>query len=269
MELIETKKCNICTLDKSLSEFFWETKKGVKKYRAVCKPCEKIKYSDLWNKRLLTGETIKCCNCDLEKDINSYSQKNQTRCSDCNTIFLRLGQKRYSLEFREKHGKNRKNDYNKERRLNDPSYRVKLNLRTYLSKLVKKQKGKAKYFGCPFEFLIKWLEFNFDKYMTMNNYGIYWHIDHVIPCSSFDFTNDFDTAKCFNWTNLRPLKGIENCSRKDNVTTKELLDQKIQVNHFITSIIILDNDSIKTSKTLVEQELIIIKSTLNFLVLIQ
>ena len=38
---------------------------------------------------------------------------------------------------------------------------------------------------------------NFTEEMTFENYGPYWHVDHVIPCSKFDLSNDENIGNCF------------------------------------------------------------------------
>jgi 5-methylcytosine-specific restriction endonuclease McrA len=53
--------------------------------------------------------------------------------------------------------------------------------------------------------LKEWLKFNFSNGMTFDNYGTYWHMDHVIPCSLFNLTNHEDINNCFKWTNIQPL----------------------------------------------------------------
>lgn len=80
---------------------------------------------------------------------------------------------------------------------------------------------------------MEWLKYNFDDKMNWDNYGSYWHIDHVIPCAHFDFTKEEDIKTCFIWTNLRPLEGKENNSKKDKIIPEEIEKQKNQVSKFL------------------------------------
>jgi len=52
--------------------------------------------------------------------------------------------------------------------------------------------------------------------MTWENYGK-WHIDHILPCSSFDMSKESEQRKCFHYTNQRPLWKKENLSRARNI----------------------------------------------------
>ena len=53
------------------------------------------------------------------------------------------------------------------------------------------------------------LERQFLRGMTWDNYGE-WHIDHIVPVTAFDLTNDEDLIACFALTNLRPLWAKDN-----------------------------------------------------------
>jgi hypothetical protein len=40
-----------------------------------------------------------------------------------------------------------------------------------------------------------------------------WHIDHIIPCVSFDLSKPKEQAKCFHYSNLQALWKHENLSK--------------------------------------------------------
>lgn len=52
----------------------------------------------------------------------------------------------------------------------------------------------------------------FKKGMSWDNHGE-WHIDHIIPCASFDLTKESEQKKCFHYTNLQPLWAVENLQK--------------------------------------------------------
>jgi hypothetical protein len=47
-----------------------------------------------------------------------------------------------------------------------------------------------------------------------------WHVDHIIPCSSFDLTDSEQQKKCFHYTNLQPLWAIDNLKKSNKILTK-------------------------------------------------
>lgn len=65
--------------------------------------------------------------------------------------------------------------------------------------------------------------------MTFENYGIIWHLDHVIPCSLFNFENDNEKYYCFNWSNYRPLYCKRNIERNNKLTFKDILLHDIKI----------------------------------------
>lgn len=52
------------------------------------------------------------------------------------------------------------------------------------------------------------IEKQFDDKMSWNNYGSYWHIDHIIPqaCLPYALMSDENFIKCWSLNNLRPLE---------------------------------------------------------------
>ena len=72
--------------------------------------------------------------------------------------------------------------------------------------------------GCSIEHARKHLESQFREGMKWDNHGKYgWHIDHIIPCASFDLTDPEQQKKCFNYKNLQPLWWHENLSKGSKI----------------------------------------------------
>lgn len=57
--------------------------------------------------------------------------------------------------------------------------------------------------------LVAHLERQFSAGMSWANYGK-WHIDHVLPCASFDLTDDLQFQQCWALSNLQPLWAEDN-----------------------------------------------------------
>jgi hypothetical protein len=72
--------------------------------------------------------------------------------------------------------------------------------------------------GCKIDFLRNYIESMFTDGMSWENHGISgWHIDHIIPCASFDLTDIEQQKKCFHYTNLQPLWAAENLRKGDRM----------------------------------------------------
>lgn len=63
--------------------------------------------------------------------------------------------------------------------------------------------------------LKKRLEETFKPEMNWDNYGEYWHLDHIKPVSWFSFNNynDDEFIKCFSLNNLQALEASKNISK--------------------------------------------------------
>lgn len=99
--------------------------------------------------------------------------------------------------------------------------RIKNRLRSRVSKIVS---GSVKYasavadLGCSIEEFKKHLESRFQPGMTWDNYSHSgWHIDHIIPLSSFDLTDEQQLKKACHFTNLQPLWASDNIKKGDSL----------------------------------------------------
>ncbi len=63
--------------------------------------------------------------------------------------------------------------------------------------------------GCSVQDLRTHLQEQFLPGMTWDNYGV-WEIDHKVPCASFNFAIEDEQRRCFHFSNLQPLWGIDN-----------------------------------------------------------
>ena len=103
--------------------------------------------------------------------------------------------------------------------------KIKHNLRNRLLFLLKKSNVKKSVssldlLGCTIEEFKQHIESQFISDMSWDNHGIYkvdgesvWHFDHIIPCSAFNLEDLNQQKKCFHYTNLRPLWGLENIKK--------------------------------------------------------
>jgi hypothetical protein len=230
------KKCNNCLIEKEFINFqkLKSTKDGL---RPICKICRKIKEQKYKQKNL-----------EYNKD---YYKKNKTILKEKNKEYqikniISINKQRKEYRNREEikaHIKEKNKEYNqikkekiKIKRKNDISFRINEVFRSKLHrKINKKSLQYNEYLGCNSEMLNKWLENNFDTQINWNNYGVIWHIDHVIPINLFDKTIDKDIKICFNWKNLCPLFAKENIAKSDNLKIKYIINHVKNVKKYINS----------------------------------
>jgi len=103
-----------------------------------------------------------------------------------------------------------------------PAYRLNCSMRSNMYQSLKKGGGKRNNHWedlVPYtlEELQRHLESKFDSYMTWENYGSYWHVDHIIPLASFTFESADDPQFQLAWalSNLQPLESSENIGKGD------------------------------------------------------
>lgn len=108
------------------------------------------------------------------------------------------------------------------RQKQDPTYRplskedskILHNVRCRLWLAVKnKSHSMTQELGCKNYELREYLESKFEDWMTWDNYGSEWEIDHVIPLSKVDLNNSDDFKKVCHYTNLMPMSISKNRSK--------------------------------------------------------
>ena len=71
--------------------------------------------------------------------------------------------------------------------------------------------------GCTGEEIKRHLESLFDENMTWENYGEYWHIDHIYPLGRANHKDRVEFLAVNNWRNLQPLEAKANMEKGDQV----------------------------------------------------
>jgi hypothetical protein len=101
-----------------------------------------------------------------------------------------------------------------ERKKIDVGFKISHNLRSRIFAAIKngyKSGSAVKDLGCSIPKLKAYLESKFQKGMTWQNWSkTGWHIDHILPLTSFDLTNRKEFLKACHYTNLQPMWAEEN-----------------------------------------------------------
>lgn len=200
-------------------------KHGASVYECVC-VCGNTKLISVGNLK-----RTKSCGC-LRVDAALPTRTNK-RCSKCKEIkpvaeFNRNKSRRdgYSqfckscISEIEKYHRPRQRkwraEYQREKRRNSINFRIAGNLRRRFRDALR---GRQKWtsvlnmVGCSLGDFVKYIENDLSNGMTWNNYGKYWHIDHIKPCAAFDLSDPEQQKLCFHYSNMRPLRASENVSK--------------------------------------------------------
>jgi len=236
------KICAKCNLSKE-DACFNKRASSKDKLSSYCKVCNR-KFKAQW--AIENADRVKEANLrwyeanqDIikEKRIKEYSSngdkirrnKKQHYCSN-KQRFRELHKKYYNSnierikDYRRKYYEENKEylkklsaNISKERIKRDLNFKLCVSLRSRLNNAIKKgqKNGSAiRDLGCTIEELKLHLESQFQPGMTWDNWSRDgWHIDHVVPLSSFDLTDREQFLKACHYTNLRPLWAKENLSK--------------------------------------------------------
>lgn len=150
----------------------------------------------------------------LSEKYKNWSENNKTHLKDyhkkwrCDNII---------------HHRKYKRNYEKTRKSNDPIYKLISNFRTSIYTNLKEKNitKNEKYFdilGYTINELYDHLESLFEINMSWDNYG-QWHVDHILPISSFNFTTIYceEFRKCWSLNNLQPLWASDNLSKSNKI----------------------------------------------------
>jgi hypothetical protein len=153
------------------------------------------KYKKQYRKYIVYQEEYRKKNREkINQKIREWYYKNKDRVRANQRIYEREGAYRNSLHFKIKDG-----------------------MRKRILEVLKRDGGKKtqrtmKLVGCTVEELKQHIEKQFKPGMSWEQRHLF-HIDHIIPCASFDLTKLSEQKKCFHYTNLQPLWAIDNMKK--------------------------------------------------------
>jgi hypothetical protein len=229
-EIITNKLCNKCNENKNIIDF--------RHGRNSCKSCENKKtvINRLKKKEEALNDTKNskiCIKCDIKKINTNFSKTGGNVCNDCDRDYHRsrhngmLDIKKVIINDNNEKQCSKCEQYNHltdyvngnnmchkcrckyytDYFKNNIIAKIKNNLGTHMRTYFKKENATFNYINLEKKLFRKWFEFlySYDEYINDENHGIYWEIDHVVPCKLFDMSNLEEIKLCYEsepWAHL-------------------------------------------------------------------
>jgi hypothetical protein len=198
------KMCKRCNEEKDVSHFGKHSAReyGLDSYCKICKKLFRIKWLEENKEQYKKSKII--------SDAKWYSNNKDKKMATNNKW------KSKNKEYHTKYSRL----YKSKREKKDPMFKVINKLRTriwYAIKRNNKSKKTLDLLGCSIEQLKTHLESQFTEGMSWENYGK-WHIDHIIPLSSFNLQDEIQLSKSCHYSNLQPLWAKDNLSKGNKIT---------------------------------------------------
>lgn len=228
METLKT--CKKCGNTLPLNSTHFPIHKGCKDgFRSTCKECQKKYRAENYQKNkeraaLQSKKRYEEKREEILKQQKEYYKKNKDKVLAKN--------KRWNEEFKEEREaylkqyyqenkvkyRKRSRDWHRKFR-KTPKGRLVNTLRARLSSVtrgLKNEETTKSLIGCSYEEFKHHIERQFQDGMTWDNYGVHgWHVDHIIPITKFDLSQEEHIKKCFHYSNLQPLWAKQNWSKSN------------------------------------------------------
>ena len=161
--------------------------------------------------------------CEWKAKNKEYTQEYTRRWREQHKEDIKQYNANYALQHKEAIQR-RSTRYHNERAKVDFNFKMAKTLRTSLRYLVKngnmaKGRSALELLGCSLPFLKEWFAYNFSEDMSFDNHGKVWHIDHTVPVSKFNLSDEREAQLCFHWSNLKPMYAADNMSKKNHLTS--------------------------------------------------
>ena len=166
-----------------------------RKNRRICRDCQKVQ------------------GCEYRRKNKDKSEK----WHDDNRERMRELQHNWYLRNKEKINKK----FNKRYKEEDGDFKRIRNHKRAVSRMVRGGKSSI-YVNCDRDMLIDWLEFCFDDNdsITLENYGIVWTIDHVVPLETI--SKGENEKLVMHWMNVVPVVCMYNLEKNKHLDSEQL-----------------------------------------------
>lgn len=169
----------------------------------------------------------KCIKCNIEKEYTNFSKdksRNDGYSNKCKICYKEYQQQNKEIVNKatskwSKNNREQRNQYFKNRRLNEPLFKLRCNLSTLIWVSLKRNgysKNSKTYniLGCTFKEFKEHLEKQFLEGMNWDNSGE-WHLDHIYPTSLAKDKEEL--LKLNNYTNFQPLWAVDNIKKGNKI----------------------------------------------------
>ncbi len=197
---------------------------GIEGKLCCTKECGFKQYTEFYKDSVNSDNYDKYCKKCKNKINKKYAANNKEKNKENKQLYrqnnkeiIYINRKKWIENNKERYDENNRK-YVNNRRKNDPNFKILGSLRHRINMALKgsiKSASTVSLTGCTVEELWNYLESQFVEGMTRENYGPVWHVDHIRPCSSFDFTKESEQKKCFHYLNLQPLFATDNLLKSD------------------------------------------------------
>ena len=192
-------------------ELMFRVERGVDKGRVRCRFCS-MKTLKAW---IITNGTAKRNKERRRIAVRKWARKNPEKVLELHREWVRKNPETCK-EY------NRRNNA---KRRSTPEGRLIWALRVELRSALngeRKTQNTLTYIGkSPKDLMAYLMSINTDPNIVPENYGRYWHADHIVPVSHFDHADPKQVEACWTYSNLQPLEKTANLKKYNKIVPKE------------------------------------------------
>jgi hypothetical protein len=204
MEIIKTKCCSKCGVEKPADKIHFVVRKTLKSgIGSECKQCRN-QHAKL--------------NVDKE-----YKRQYAIEYRKTHSEYYKEKNKEFELKNKKERNKKRY-EYKVRRLKNDSFFKLKNDISTLIRNRIKnKSKSTKDILGCSIEEFMIYIEKQFQSNMTWDNHTQFgWHLDHITPLSLAK--TEEDLYRLNHYTNFQPLWWYDNLSKSNKLPEQWLND---------------------------------------------